>query len=71
MNTGKDISHFLLRMSSEYNTRTAFSFLKDQWICDVTYDDFCRHVQVVSNHLADRYRVLSGKVPAGGPAGRQ
>ncbi|MDO5786028.1 MAG: class I adenylate-forming enzyme family protein, partial [Eubacteriales bacterium] len=52
MDSIMDSYHFLDRISSQYSTRTAFTYLKNKTLCDVTYSEFFHHVKMVAEQLS-------------------
>lgn len=52
MSNPRDIYHFLAEVSDRYGDRTAFSWLKDRELQNVTYSAFFRHVRQAAAHLS-------------------
>lgn len=54
MDNIKDVYHFLTRISLQYSTQTAFTYLKNKTLCDVTYSEFFYCVKRVAEHLSGK-----------------
>jgi len=49
----RDVYHFLNRVCTQYADKTAFTYLRDRQLVDVTYSEFYYHVRQVAQYLSD------------------